>query len=128
MEKKETEKTLILVVEDDPLLVKMYRTKFASEGFSVLSADDGMKGLKLALEREPKAIVLDIMMPMLSGLDMLQRLRADERGKNIVVVVLSNLSSEEESKRARDLGVKEYLLKANYTPKEVVDKVKQYLI
>lgn len=127
MEKKETEKTLVLVVEDDPLLVKMYRTKFTSEGFSVLSADDGMKGLKLALEKQPQAIVLDIMMPKLSGIDMLQRLRADERGKNIVVIVLSNLSSEEESKRARDLGVKEYLLKANYTPKEVVDKVKQYL-
>jgi len=127
MEKKENEKTLILVVEDDPLLVKMYRTKFASEGFSVLSADDGMKGLKLALEKMPVAIVLDIMMPKLSGMDMLQRLRADERGKDIVVIVLSNLSSEEESKRAHDLGVKEYLLKANYTPKEVVDKVKQYL-
>lgn len=117
----------ILMIEDDPLLVKMYRTKLASEGFEVIEAHDGEEGLKLALERVPNVIILDIMMPKLSGTDMLRKLREDARGKNIAVIVLSNLSQEEEIKKAMAYGIKEYLVKANFTPSQLVDKVKQYL-
>jgi DNA-binding response OmpR family regulator len=122
-----TAKHKILIVEDDPLLTKMYTTKFITEGFEVASAADGEEGLSKATANHPDFIILDVMMPKLSGIDMLSRLRATEIGKNIPVIVLSNLSQEEEAKKALALGAKEYLIKANFTPSEVVTKVRMYL-
>ena len=117
----------VLFIEDDPLLLKMYETKFKSEGFRVLAAQDGEEGLKLASNEKVDLIILDLMMPKLSGLDMLERLRSQAHGKSHVVIVLTNLTKEEEIKRAMDLGVKEYLVKADLTPNEVAAKVKAYL-
>lgn len=117
----------ILLVEDDPLLVKMYSTKFSTDGFNVLTASDGEQGLKTALAEHPDFIILDVMMPKLSGIDMLTKLKQDPQGAQIPVLVLSNLSQEQEAKRALDLGAKEYLVKANFTPSEVVTKVRAYL-
>jgi len=105
----------------------MYKTKLINEGFEVLTASDGQEGLEMALKSAPQAIILDIMMPKLSGLDMLKQLRADSAGSKIPVIVISNLSQENEAEEARRLGAKEYLVKANFTPKEVIEKVKQYL-
>lgn len=122
-----TAKHKILIVEDDPLLTKMYTTKFITEGFEVSSAADGEEGLAKATAVTPDFIILDVMMPKLSGIDMLSRLRATEKGKNVPVIVLSNLSQEEEAKKALALGAKEYLIKANFTPSEVVTKVRMYL-
>ncbi len=118
---------LLMVIEDDPLLIKMYKTKIASEGFRVITAQNGEEGLKKALEHKPDGIILDVMMPKLSGIDMLTRLRQDTHGKNIPVVIMSNLSQEAEASKAAELGVKEYLVKANYTPKEVIERLKQYI-
>ncbi len=120
-------KKKVLLVEDDPLLVKMYKTKFVNEGFDFLVAQDGENGLKMAQNDNPDFLILDVMMPKLSGIDLLTKLRQTERGKNLPVLVISNLSQEEEAKKALSLGAKEYLLKANLTPGEVVSKVKQYL-
>lgn len=117
----------VLFIEDDPLLLKMYETKFKSEGFKVLAAQDGEEGLRLASSERVDLIILDLMMPKLSGLDMLERLRSQSHGKTHVVIVLTNLTKEEEIKRAMDLGVKEYLVKADLTPNEVAAKVKAYL-
>lgn len=120
-------KQTVLLIEDDPLIVKMYHAKFTNEGYNVLTADDGVKGLDLALKEVPDFIVLDIMMPQLSGIDLLTKLRADAKGKNIPVIVLTNLSEKDEEEKAIELGAKEYLLKANLTPGEVVAKVQKYL-
>jgi DNA-binding response OmpR family regulator len=117
----------VLFIEDDPLLLKMYETKFKSEGLRVLAAQDGEEGLRLASNERVDLIILDLMMPKLSGLDMLERLRSQAHGKSHVVIVLTNLTKEEEIKRAMDLGVKEYLVKADLTPNEVAAKVKAYL-
>jgi DNA-binding response OmpR family regulator len=117
----------VLFIEDDPLLLKMYETKFKSEGLRVLAAQDGEEGLKLASSERVDLIILDLMMPKLSGLDMLERLKSQAHGKSHVVIVLTNLTKEEEIKRAMDLGVKEYLVKADLTPNEVAAKVKAYL-
>jgi len=122
-----THKYKVLIVEDDPLIVKMYNAKFLHEGFTVLTAEDGMTGLELALKEVPDFMVLDIMMPRLSGIDLLEKLRTDTNGKNIPVLVLTNLSEKDEQQRALELGAKEYLLKANLTPGEVVMKIKKYL-
>lgn len=117
----------ILIVEDDPLLVTMYTTKFKKEGFHVLSASDGEAGLKLATENKIDFMILDVMMPKLSGIDMLTRLRQTPNGKTTPTIVLTNLSDQAENERIKNLGVKEYLVKANLTPSEVVGKVKKYL-
>jgi len=117
----------VLFIEDDPLLLKMYETKFKSEGLRVLAAQDGEEGLRLATNERIDLIILDLMMPKLSGLDMLERLRSQAHGKSHVVIVLTNLTKEDEIKRAMDLGVKEYLVKADLTPNEVAAKVKAYL-
>ncbi|OGM75477.1 hypothetical protein A2382_00370 [Candidatus Woesebacteria bacterium RIFOXYB1_FULL_38_16] len=117
----------ILIIEDDPMLQKMYKTKFESEGFLVWTASDGETGLNMALAQRPSIVLLDIMMPKLSGMDMLIKLRADLTGKTIPVVMLTNLSQQEEVDLAMQLGVKEYLVKANNTPGEVVEKVKKHI-
>ncbi|OGM04414.1 hypothetical protein A3E15_01165 [Candidatus Woesebacteria bacterium RIFCSPHIGHO2_12_FULL_42_9] len=105
----------------------MYQTKFESEGFKVISALDGEEGLSAALEQNVDLIILDIMMPRLSGLDMLSKYRQDVKGKGVPVIILTNLTREEEMKRAKELGVKEFIVKADYTPSEVVRKIKDYL-
>ena len=117
----------ILIIEDDPLLSKMYKTKFTSEGFEVETAEDGEIGLKIAMEGKPDFVILDIMMPNLSGIEFLSRLRQTPVGADVPVIVLSNLSEKKEMEEARRLGVKEYLIKSSLTPKDIVEKVKEYL-
>jgi DNA-binding response OmpR family regulator len=119
--------SVILLVEDDPVLSKMYTEKFKFEGFNVLSAGNGEDGLKVALSQKVDLILLDLMLPRLSGNELLAKLREDEKGKNITVIALTNLAEQEEKDRATQLGVKEYLIKAMQTPEEVVNKVKSYL-
>ena len=117
----------ILIVEDDPLLVKMYSTKFKSEGFDVISASDGLEGFRLAIEEKPDVIILDIMMPKMSGHDVLAKLRTNEKINKVPVIVLSNLTQQSEAQKALDLGAKEYMAKASFTPGQVVDRVKKYI-
>jgi len=117
----------IVLLEDDPLLIKMYKDKFATEGFELLAADDGETGLALIKKELPLVIVMDIMMPKKSGLEVLKSLNESETTKNIPAIVLTNLSQENEAKKALQLGAKEYLTKAALTPGEVVAKVKKYL-
>lgn len=118
---------IILLIEDDPLLTKMYKAKFTTEGFNVLVAIDGEEGLKMALESNPDLILLDIMMPKLSGLDLLSKLREDSRGKDVPVIILTNLTQQKEAQKALDLGAKEFMVKANLTPSQVVERIKKYL-
>lgn len=120
-------KPTILIIEDDPLLLKMYKTKLETEGFQVLTADEGESGLKLALTQKVDFVLLDIMMPKMSGIDFLTSLRQNPQGKNLPVLVFSNLIDEEKLQKAKALGVKEYLIKADLTPTQVVAKVRQYL-
>jgi DNA-binding response OmpR family regulator len=122
-----SQKASILIVEDDPLLVKMYTTKFNKEGFEVSTAQDGEEGLTVAASKKIDFMIVDVMMPRLSGIDMLARLRQDPKYQAIPVIVLTNLTQKEEAVKLQGLGVKEYLVKANLTPSEVVAKVKQYL-
>jgi len=117
----------ILLVEDDPLLIKMYQTKFRNEGFELIIAQDGEEGFKMADEQQPDFILLDIMMPKLSGIDLLAKLKENDKTKNIPVIVLTNLSQPKEAEKAIALGAKEYLIKADITPGEIVKKIKEYL-
>lgn len=120
-------KPTILLVEDDPLLIKMYKAKFESDGLNLLTAEDGEEGLQTATTQKPNFIILDVMMPKMSGIDLLAKLKENASTKDIGVIVLSNLSQEKESKRALELGAKEYILKASLTPSQLIQKVKQYM-
>jgi len=118
---------LILIIEDDPILSRMYREKFLHEGFRVIQAFNGEAGLEMALKENIDFVLLDIMLPKMSGTDLLERMREDARGKNIPVIALTNLAEPEEKERAMGLGAKEYLVKAMQTPEQVIEKVKQYM-
>lgn len=118
----------ILIVDDDPLLVKMYQTKFESDGYQVFTAGDGEEGLAKAKSEKPDIILLDVMMPKKNGLEVLKLLKADVVTHQTPVVMLTNVSaSEADSTNAFELGAVTYLVKASYTPKEVVQKVKEIL-
>ena len=118
----------ILLVDDDPLLTRMYQTKFNSEGHVVENASDGVKALEMVGQVKPDLILLDVMMPRMNGLEVLTKLKANPATKSIPVVMLTNVSaSEADEEKGLELGAVAYLVKANYTPKEVVAKVKEIL-
>lgn len=117
----------ILLVEDDLTLAKMYATKLKQERFEVELACDGESGLAKIGEWNPDLVVLDLMVPKIGGIELLTQLRADPKGKTLPVVILSNLSQAEDIQRCNQLGVKEFLVKADFTPSQVVEKIKQYL-
>ncbi|KKQ26351.1 MAG: Phosphate regulon transcriptional regulatory protein PhoB [Candidatus Woesebacteria bacterium GW2011_GWA1_37_8] len=123
----ETKVATILIVEDDPVLLKMYSEKFTFEGFSVLNARDGEEALKVATTQKANIILLDIMLPKMSGTDFLEKFRNTPNGKTTPVLALTNLAEEAEKQKALGLGVKEYLVKAMQTPEQVVEKVKKYI-
>ena len=117
----------ILLVEDDNFLLNMYADKFRVEGFEVFIADNGAAGLKLAKEKAPDLILLDVLLPKMSGFEVLQELNKDQRAKNIPVILLTNLSQKEEVTKGLELGAKDFLIKAHFMPQEVVAKVKSVL-
>lgn len=120
-------KIKILIIEDDSFLLSMYAAKFELENFTVLLAQDGDKGLRLALKEVPDIILLDIILPKKDGFEVLKGLRADEETKNMPVILLTNLSQKDDIDKGVELGVVDYLIKAHFTPSEVVDKVKKVL-
>ena len=127
-QKAQGNQPVILIVEDDPVLLKMYTEKFGFEGFKVLNAKDGEEAFRVSQAEIINIILLDIMLPKMSGTDFLEKLRLTPKGKDISVVVLTNLAEEAERQRAIKLGVKEYLVKAMQTPEQVVQTIKKYLV
>lgn len=117
----------ILVVEDNPDLANLYKLFLYDAGYDVVTARDKDEGLKLALQGDISFILLDVMLAEnTSGLDLLRDLMVDEKGKNIPVVMLTNVVKEEEKKLALGLGAKEYLVKAAQKPEDVVQIIKKY--
>ena len=119
--------TKILLIEDDPLILKMYETKFALEKLEVRIADDGRKGFEALEEFHPDIVLLDLMMPELDGFEVLTKVRSDPKWANLPVIVLSNISQEIDRQRALDLGASDYFIKTSLTPQQVVDRIKAVL-
>ena len=117
----------ILVVEDDRALGNALVAKFTKEKFAVLLGCDGEEGLELALNEHPDLILLDIIMPKMDGLTMLERLRRDDWGKNVPVIMLTNLSDELKMVEAIKGGSFDYLIKSDWNINDVVEKVRQRL-
>lgn len=123
------EKIKILLAEDDIQLIDMYEKKFELEGFEVVVAEDGEKTLKVINEEKNKldVILLDIMMPNLNGIEVLKRVRENPETKDIMIIILTNLDNESTIEEVYRYGVTEFMVKAELTPMQVVDKVKELL-
>lgn len=119
--------TKIAIIEDDPVISQMYRMKFEADGFDVQLADDGKKGVALVEHFTPDIILLDIQMPEMPGEEALAAIRKSDWGKDIPVIILTNLGEEEAPKTIRSLGIHSYIVKAELTPRQVVQRVKDAL-
>lgn len=122
-----TEQKAILIVEDERSLRDALAYKLKQSGFSIHTAENGKEGLQMALEHHPDVILLDIIMPIMDGLTMLDKLREDVWGKDASVILLTNLSSSEEIGEALQKGVHDYLIKTDWGIEEVISKVKERL-
>ncbi|MBU1165202.1 response regulator [Patescibacteria group bacterium] len=120
-------KKTILLVEDDEFLAELYATKLNLEGYEVLVASDGEKGFKTASDKIPDLILLDIILPKMDGFEILKKLKANKKTKDIPVILLTNLSQKDEVKKGLDLGANDYLIKAHFMPSEVISKIKKVL-
>lgn len=120
-------KVKIAIIEDDEAIVQMYRLKFDADGYEVKTAGDGMAGLKLIADFKPDIVLLDLMMPVMNGLDVLARLRKDATTKDLKVVVLTNMGDAETASKAFAMKATDYIVKAEMTPREVSEKIKQLL-
>jgi CheY-like chemotaxis protein len=117
----------ILIVDDEEDMREILSDKFLTCGFSVVLAKDGEEGLRMALESHPLVILLDIAMPKMDGLQMLEKLRHDEWGNNVPVVLLTNISDMQKIDEAQKLGIQEYMLKAEWKMAQIVDRVKEII-
>jgi DNA-binding response OmpR family regulator len=113
----------VAIVEDDQAIREMYQIKFEAEGYKVYVAANGREGLDLAEKVKPDLILLDLMMPEMTGDEMLKALRSTDWGKNIKVIILTNVSKDEAYPLVNPLGVEGFVVKAHYTPQEVVETV-----
>lgn len=120
-------KPSLLIVEDDRPIRELYLLKFKLEGFPVKAAENGQIGLELAKSWRPDLILLDLMMPVMGGEEMLAKLRAEEWGADIRVVILTNLSKDEAPQSLRFLHVDRYVVKAHHTPQQIIDIVTEVL-
>lgn len=121
------EKPKIGIIEDDPAIHQMYRIKFEADGFSVMMADNGETGFYMCEEFQPDVILLDLQMPNMNGDECLEKIRAESWGKDIPVLILTNLGAEEAPDSIKKLNVTSYIVKAEMTPKQVVARVKDVL-
>ncbi|MDQ5969927.1 MAG: hypothetical protein QG593_444 [Patescibacteria group bacterium] len=119
--------TKIAIIEDDIAISQMYRLKFETEGYDVQTAEDGKLGLELLEGFKPKIILLDLMMPEMTGDEMLVELRKKPWGKDIIVIILTNLGEEDATSILKELNVHSFIVKAEMTPRQVAERVKTAL-
>jgi len=117
----------ILLAEDDALLIDIYSMKLREAGFRVEIAKDGEEVLKKIKEKIPDLLLLDIVLPGISGWEILEKIRGDQSFKKLKIVILSNLGQKNEVERGLKLGADKYLIKAHYTPSQIVKEIKEVL-
>jgi len=120
-------KKRILLVEDDKFISMAYKDSLTRAGFEIITAADGNEALKKIEEGKFDLILLDVIMPGKNGFEVLIEIKKNETLKNIPVIITSNLGQETDIKRGKDLGATDYLIKANLSVKEVVNKINGYL-
>ncbi len=120
-------KQKLVLVEDETFLGEMYVKKFEEEGFEMVWVDEGGKALDTIRTVHPDAVILDILLPQISGFAILQKMKQEDALRHIPVVILTNLSEAEDQERGKHLGAVSYILKVDATPEEVVRQVKEAL-
>jgi len=118
----------ILLVEDEAPLLKVLEDRFLQEGFVVFKASDGAEGYKIALENRPDIILLDILLPLVNGLEMLKKIRENKAGEDIPVLILTNLNDMQSIKQALENEAYDYLVKSDWKLDDLVKKVKERLM
>ena len=121
-------KKKILLIEDDPMIVEMYKMRLEDEGFEVLITDRGSEALELAAKQKPEAILLDIILPEVDGFSILQNLKANTDTKDIAVLLLTNLGQESDQEKGRQFGADDYFVKSQHTPADIIQKVNSIII
>lgn len=117
----------ILIVEDEKILREMYRDKFIQAGFEVILAFSAEEGIEVIAKEKPDLILLDILLPRANGINFLERIKKEAEFNSIPVVAFSNYDDQKAKEDALKLGAKDYLIKTNYTPQEIIEKIKNYL-
>ncbi len=120
-------KSKVAIIEDDPAIIQMYKLKFETEGYEVKTAGDGMAGLELIEAFEPDAVLLDLMMPNMNGMEMLSKLRSMAGGRDVKVIVLTNMGDTETATKVYKMAADDYIVKAEMTPLQVVERVRGLL-
>jgi len=117
----------ILVVEDEATLQKALTEALVHNGYDVLNALDGLRGLELAREKKPDLILLDIILPKMDGFEVLKELKKDKSASDIPIIILTNLSDASDIQKTLDLGATTYLVKADFHLEDVLKKIKEIL-
>ena len=117
----------VLLIEDESVLLELLSGKFKDSGFEVSCAQSAEAGIKLALQNHPDLILLDLILPKMDGLTMLKKLRKDEWGKRVPVIILSNLNDQRKVSEAMKIGVYDFLVKSNVKLSDVVKEVREVL-
>ncbi|OGZ46317.1 MAG: hypothetical protein A3J54_00545 [Candidatus Ryanbacteria bacterium RIFCSPHIGHO2_02_FULL_45_13b] len=117
----------VLIVDDDEFLLEMYAIKFKEEGFAVEIAKSGQDALEKAASAHPDIVLLDVVLPEMDGFSILQKMRSEKKSDGPLIIMLTNLSQKDDTERGLRLGADDYIVKAHYTPSEVVEKVRKLL-
>jgi len=121
------EKHKVLLVEDDEYLIGIYATKFELEGCEVLRAGTGEEGLAIIKKEKPDLVLADILMPGISGFELIKKVKADKEIQDIPIVILSNLGTKDDMAKGLKLGAVDYIIKVHLTPTEIFERVKKIL-
>lgn len=124
---RDQHKKKIVLVEDEAILIKLLEDKLVSEGYQIVTARDGAEGLEKIKEEKPDLVLLDIIMPKMGGFEVMEELNKDEILAKTPVIIVSNSGQPFELERAKKMGVKDWLIKTEFDPKEVVEKVKNLI-
>jgi len=117
----------ILVIEDDKFLRDLISQKLIKEGYDIAEAVDGEKGVESAKEEKPDLVLLDLILPGIDGFEVLSRIKSDPSSAQIPVIILSNLGQKDDIERGLKMGAADYLIKAHFTPGEIIDKIRVIL-
>lgn len=122
------DKKKILIVEDDNFVAEVYLAKLSEMGYETVLAQNGEEGLAELKKGKIDLILLDILMPIMNGIEMLEEVKKNEEWKNIPVILLTNIGEKESIQKVREMGVKNYLIKSHFTPAEVIEKVESVFL
>ena len=120
-------KKKILIVEDDNMISSIYKTKFEADGFAAVVAGNGAEGLDIARKEQPDIIMLDVILPQIDGFSVLEELKKDKLTKDIPVIMLTNLGTDEDKAKGEKMGAVDYFVKISLTPAQISEKIKKHL-